>query len=341
MTPNATFDTPGKRAVRESWNSPILRFLNEEHGLRFRYMGLPGVDLLDVKLWQDMIEEVVAFEIPARATPNDPDGRRNIRQLRRNLQFLGVPSRAFYGPLEEVVILRRDYEGNAYQQNKVVTLYNLDFCDEIASRIETKERGEQLWRFQAIRQILHDQHEAFQRTQRPSYFMVLLTIRDQIDGGKLRRFLAENLYDDTQDYVQTCGGIEEVPPQGPLFGTHTWALKAFVHNILRQYLSNPNISATFFPVVRYKGTPIHKGGRRKLESPMLHFMLMCRFGDIQSPSPSYEPEGFLSGISSISVTQNGSLTWDPQPGEPSSPVGSPSASQILQEYGTPPFGHWS
>ena len=39
------FDNPGKRTVRESWNTPILRFLNSEYGFRYRYMGLPGIEL--------------------------------------------------------------------------------------------------------------------------------------------------------------------------------------------------------------------------------------------------------------------------------------------------------
>ena len=147
MTTRNPFDSPGKRAVREHWNTPLLGFLNQVHGFRYRYMGLPGVDLIDVRLWRDMIEEVIAFEVPARPTRQDPEGRRRIRTLRRNLQVLGIPGHAFFGPMEEVVILRQDYDGTPYDQNKLITLYNLDFCDEIASRIATKEQGAQIWRF--------------------------------------------------------------------------------------------------------------------------------------------------------------------------------------------------
>ena len=65
MTLSNPFDSPGKRAVRDLWNTPLLRLLNQEHGFRYRYMGLPGVDLLDVKRWHDMIDEVIAFEVRA------------------------------------------------------------------------------------------------------------------------------------------------------------------------------------------------------------------------------------------------------------------------------------
>src|SRR5713226_9391029 len=129
--------------------------------MRFRYMGLPGVDLLDVKLWKDMIDEVVAFEIREKPDRNDPQGRRSITELRRNMQMLGIPGYAYFGSMEEVVILRQDYDGMEYKQDKLVTLYNLDFCDEITSKIETAQAGKQLLRFAAIRQILLDQHECY------------------------------------------------------------------------------------------------------------------------------------------------------------------------------------
>ena len=76
------FDNPGKKTVRESWNTPLLRFLNSEYGFRYRYMGLPGVELLDLQLWRDLIDEVVAFETRAKARGKDKDGRRNVLKLR-------------------------------------------------------------------------------------------------------------------------------------------------------------------------------------------------------------------------------------------------------------------
>jgi hypothetical protein len=331
VTTRNPFDSPGKRAVRELWNTPLLRFLHTTYGFRYRYMGLPGVDLLDLKLWRDMLEEVIAFEAPAPPTRNDPQGRRHILALRRNLQVLGIPGHAFFGPMEEVVILRRDYDGTAYQQNKVITLYNLDFCDEIGSRISTREQGEQLWRFEAIRQILRDQRQCFQQYGGPSFFIVMLTVRDQIDAAKLRELLSANLYDDTQAYLDVCGGVGSLPSQGYVLGTHSWALKAFIHNALRQYLTNPHISAVFFPLLRYRGTPVRTRRGGLLESPMLHSLLLCRFDQYQFPSPSFLPTNYLTSIPSVAVGDGGGLTWEPQRGEATAPVGTPSSSNWLQQ----------
>ena len=335
MSPRNPFDSPGKRAVRELWNTPLLRELYQNHGFRYRYMGLPGVDLLDVDLWKDMIEEVIAFEVPAKPTEVDPQGRRNIVALRRNLSLLNIPARAFFGPMEEVLVLRKDYDGQQYDQKKVITLYNLDFCDEIASHIDTKEFGGQVWRFEAIRQMFRDQHDAFRDQGGPRCFIALLTVRDQMDAGKLRDFLSENLYGDTLTYLEACGGLESLPSEGAVIGTHSWALKAFIHNTLRQYLSNPNISATFFPVVKYQGSRIRISRGRSLSSPMLHCMLPCRFSNYQSSSPAFQPPNFLTSVSSVTVTRRGKLEWNPQPGEQPTPPGVPSPMVWLQGSGLP------
>lgn len=333
MSGRNPFDTVAKRVVREQWNSPILRFLNEEHGFRYRYLGLPGVDLLDVQAWREVIEEVVAFEVPARRTQSDPHGRRNIAKLRRNLRLLGIPGRAYFGPMEEVVILRRDYDGNRYDPSKVITLYNLDFCDEISSAIETED-GRRVWRFEAIRQILTDQRAAFQEYGGPGVFVVLLTIRNQIESQKLRGFLSHGLYEDTRAYLEECGGVHSLPESGAVLGTQTWALKAFIHNTLRQYFVAPHMSAVFFPLVHYFGTPI-RGRGRSIRSPMLHCMVVCHFDQRENPSPSYLPSDFLSEVCSVAVKRNGKLAWHPQIGEPATQGERPSSLTWMQRWGSP------
>jgi hypothetical protein len=310
------FNSPGKRAVRELWNSPLLRYMNSTYRFRYRYMGLPGVDLLDIRLWRDIIDEVIAFELPAKPTNQDRQGRRNIVKLRRNLQLLGIPGRAFYGPIEEVVTLGKDYDGAPYKQDKVITLYNLDFCNEIGSRIETREQGKQRWRFEAIRQILRDQRQCYSVTQESCYFIILITVRDQIDAGQLRSYLSSNPYSDTSDYIEECGSSVSLPSSGYVLGTHSWALKAFLHNMLRQYLTNPHIPAVFFPLVKYMGTPVRTWDEELLESPMLHYMILCKFCDLQEPSPAFWPSNFLVGVTSVRAGQDSSLIWDPEPGEP-------------------------
>lgn len=298
-------DSPGKRTVREQWDTPLLRHLHDRWKVRFRYMGLPGVDIIDLKLWADMIDEIVAFEIPDRR--GDP--RRSILKLRGNLRLLGKPSAvAYYGPFEEVVILGRDYDGTDYRQEKVITLYNLDFCDEIGSRIQTRQRGRQpVWRFEALRHVLQDQKRCYEKGGEPSWFVILLTVKNQVNADRLSDFLGENLYVETQAYIDACRASCPIPATGHLKGTHTWGLKAFIHNALRSYLSTPHISALFFPLVKYVG--------KTVQSPMLHWVVLCRFDDPERPSPRVYPSSFLASVGSVRADPEAGIVLELEPGE--------------------------
>ena len=310
MTTSSFADSPAKRLLREQWNTPFLRYLHNNYQIRFRYMGFPGTDLIDVKLWRDMIEEVIAFELPYPG----PDERKWIRQLRINLKKLDIPGIAYLGSFEEVVILRKDRDGQPYKQDKVITLYNLDFCDEIASLVDTLEFGKQLWRFEALRIILEDQKQCYLQARKPCHFIILLTVRNQIEASQIRTFLERSLLSETRAYYSTCEKAKPIPPNGPLIGTHAWSLKAFLYDILRGYFQAPNICTLFFPLVKYIGTPIRKSRRRLFTSPMLHWMLFCQFGVPENPTPDYYPQGFLYQVTSLAVAKSG-ITVTPEPGE--------------------------
>ena len=325
------FDNPGKKTVREAWNTPLLKFLNSEYGFRYRYMGLPGIELLDLQLWRDWIDEVVAFETRAKPNPDDRDGRRNVVALRRKMRELGFDGNAYFGPMEEVVILRRDQDGLRYTQNELVTLYNLDFCDEVSSPVDTLTSGRQVWRFEAIRQILRDQEACFDSELGAGYFLILLTIRDQIGVDKLLGHFAEP-FADSRHYWDLCQATCPLPSEGHILGQHSWSLKTLIHDQLRKWFGNPNVSALFFPVTKYTGTPVNYGKHNEFPSPMLHVMVMCRFGDKTVATPLFLPEKFLTRVSSVRANDNGTLAWDPEPGEPTDTVGMPDSAEWFVKH---------
>jgi hypothetical protein len=308
--PGVFRDSPGKRVVRQSWDTPLLRHLHEVYGFTYRYFGLPGVDLLDLNLWEDMIEDVVAFEVDARGS----DKRKNIEALRANLRFLGKPAVTYYGPFEFVVMQRRDWDGREYKPDRVITLYNLDFCDEICSPIDTREYGVKAWRFEALRQVLRDQEECYRTYDGPNWFLFMLTVRDQMDGPRLARFLGESPLSDTEAYRQSCEAIQPIPLDGCVLGTHTWAIKAFLHNTMRGYLTNPHVAALFFPLIRYQGTPVRTSGGL-LESPMLHWIIFCQFDNPERPTPRFYPKAFLRDVATLRGEPGAGVAADLQPGE--------------------------
>ena len=324
-------DSIAKQAVRERWNTPILRHLHTQYGLNYRYVGLPGVNLIDVELWKDMIEEIVAFEVKARPRRNDLGGRRNILLMKQNLAKLSIPSRAYFGPMEQVICMRQDADGIPYTQTNLVTLFNLDFCDEIASKIETPEHGKQVWRFAAIRQIFQDQAECFTRTKENSVFVILLTCRNQIGAHKLLEFLNDQLFADTETYLNMAGGRNAIPANGILLGSHAWALKGYLYDQFRQYMSNPHLSSVFFPLVKYTGSPVNDRVDGQIQSPMFHWMMLCKFGDRQARTATHLPPQYLSAVSSVLAKGDG-LVWDPEPGEIAQPDGPPDPLQYVAPW---------
>jgi hypothetical protein len=307
--PNTFRDSPGKRIVRELWDTPLLEFLHHQYGFRYRYFGLPGVDMADLKLWSHMIDNVVAFEIDA---PGRKD-RSAINTLRTNLRRLRLPSVAYYGPFEFVVLQREDWDGVPYKQDHVVTLYNLDFCDEIASKVYTGAQGKKLLRFEALRRVLADQRESFERLKAPNWFVFMLTIRDQMDAAKLAGFLAEELLADTRSYNDACQLVAPLPTTGYVLGDRTWALKAFLHNLMRGYFKNPHVRAIFFPMVKYTGTPVRtKDG--SIDSPMLHWIILCQFDDPEKASARSYPSNFLRDVCTLKADTT-EIVLDQQAGE--------------------------
>ena len=91
------------------------------------------------------------------------------------------------------------------------------------------------------------------------YFLILLTVRDQIGVNKLSEHFAEP-FADSQHYWDLCQAVTPLPSKGFILGEHSWSLKTLIHDQLRKWFGNPNVSALFFPVTKYSGTPIVNGG---------------------------------------------------------------------------------
>ena len=169
-------------------------------------MGLPGSNLYDVLLWKKMIDDVIAFELPAEPNSEDPYGRREINELRKQMRVNNIQGHAYFGPMEEVILYGKDYDGLEYKQNKVITIYNFDFCDEISSPIAIKDKSKQVLRFEAISYALADQRRYYREKGEYSWFILLLTVRNQINASRLRNHLSNpNIYSDSKEYLGTCG----------------------------------------------------------------------------------------------------------------------------------------
>lgn len=287
--------------MREIWNTPFLKYIHDQYGVKYRYFGLPGPNIEDVLLWKNMIEEVVAFELH----PLGVGERSNIVQIRANLKKLKILHVVYCGSFEDVVIRRKDMEGQEYKQNRLITLYNLDFCDEISSYVETQELGQKRLRYEAIRTILSDQKQCYlnRNDGQTCYFIILITIRNQIEAERVIEYMSRDKpLEETHSYFLSCCSKKPgIPKSGSVIGTHAWAIKALLYDFLMTDFKGHNIDSLLFPILKYRGTPIVKLGEPPIESPMFHWMILCKFGSDENPSPRVYPQEFLKKVNSLSV----------------------------------------
>lgn len=260
-------DSIGKRIIREKWDTPILNYFKNYWQTLYFYFGMPGKRALDIILWKSLIRRVVAFEVE-----NNGD-RSDIIELQRQLNLLGINHELYCGYFENVIIQKRDIDNKHYRQDDLVTLYNLDFCDSITSKILTSA-GNKCLRFEALRTILDIQHQISQSTSQKK-FILFLTIRDQIHTLVLREFLKLELPASIRDFNNSARKVIEVKAQK--IQRHTLLTKSFVFHALRTYFQGHGVTSYFYPLIRYTGASV--------SSPMLHFVILCSFDSEETAYP--------------------------------------------------------
>jgi len=108
-----------------------------------------------------------------------------------------------------------------------------------------------------------------------------------------------------------------------------------VFNYLLSYFNNPCLSALFFPPVLYTGTPVRireSGKEKSLPSPMLHWVILCRFAEPEQAASDCLPTEYLAR-SSVSVASERKLIWSPQTGEADGNPRPPASVEWLNAHG--------
>lgn len=65
-----------KRAIREKWSKPLIKFVHDVLGHKLTYLGLPSPDAHDIVEWIDYIDYVIAFqcrEYPKPSSVTQPE----------------------------------------------------------------------------------------------------------------------------------------------------------------------------------------------------------------------------------------------------------------------------
>lgn len=259
-----------KRAIREKWSKPLIKFVHDVLGHKLTYLGLPSPDAHDILEWIDYIDYVIAFqcrEYPKPSSVTQPEDavlklEDKLRELERKAQLTSFS--LYDGYIEEVLIRRKDTVGKVYEQDRIVTVYNLDFCNAISNALpyfDEAKKKRQAYKSDAIRQLLRFQSDVSTRSL-PAKFVMFLTIHSDFFGREQKRFLNEAQGSDLKRYFRKISRLRASEKNLRM-------LKAYVYQILERFFSTSQFSAEFLPAIYYQG--VDSGDH---ENWLLHFTMI-------------------------------------------------------------------
>lgn len=261
-----SFNTENKFFLRDKWNKPLIKFLSKNVKDKLVYMGLPSPNGDDVNHWIEFIKVVFAFQCREYSKPSDStQSREDVEKLEGFLRALERESKlesyvVYDGYLEEVVLKGRDNSPQSiyFEIQRFITLYNLDFCNDIASPIEfVDELGDlqTVFKFDAIKKLISIQKEISQVSNR---FLFLLTVHCNYNGKELENFLNNPPNETIKAFLTKYHSLKDVEKNSRI-------VRLFVVHLVHQNFLANDFSPKILPVIRYKGIK---------DTPLLHFVVL-------------------------------------------------------------------
>lgn len=305
--------TDNKRIIRREWNAPLLLFLYQQFNKKLAYFGLPSPLAEDIHDWIDFIDYVIAFQCRKYPFPSDPSqDDTHIRELELRLNNLMRQKRIndfqlYDGYIEEVLINGKDNDNLIFDLRDFITLYNLDFCNEITfpQKVlnETTGKEELIYKLHVIKKILDIQSH---NNSLPYKFVFFLTVKATFWETEASDYL-ERVKDDPI-YGIYLSGLED------LIGIEKSVriLRAYIFQTITHLLCANSYIPEFLPVVKYRGSGPHT---------LVQFTIVCTFEptfgraaiSLQNPldflkQGFLEPDTAINHLSPIAFDSIGEIT---------------------------------
>lgn len=282
-------DNPSKRIIREEWSKPLIRFISDELGFKLLYLGLPGPKALDLLCWIGFINHVIAFICRDYPNPSSvSQSNASILQLVEKLSEFErqgqLDTFAVYdGFMEEVVLRGRDTDGNPFNLNDIVTIYNLDFCNGITVPLSvTDDDGniEEHYKSEVIKKLLEIQKDHSSHAK-CSKFVMFITIHSNFLEEEWEIFEAQTKDSVLKGYIRKFKKLNGKDKTIRL-------LNAYLYNIITNFFSNCKFTPEILPTIYYKGS-----GKSNW---LMHFTVIGSYNkNISSIAPCYQaPQDFLN-----------------------------------------------
>lgn len=172
-------DTANKKAIRTTWDSPILASAVSRLSRGLAYFGMPGGDVQDLLDWKDLLGVKTCIQRVRKGTVQKDEDLEIIRQINHNIMINKIKdAQVMRGDVEDIIINGLDQDRVAPRLSETVAgemrfkydLINLDFLGGVAykRKVGSDSAALKTPRIKAI-------EELFKR-QRGHDFILLLTV---------------------------------------------------------------------------------------------------------------------------------------------------------------------
>lgn len=262
---SSKFNTRNKHTLRERWNKPLIKFLSKNINDKLIYMGLPSPNAEDVKHWIEFVKIVIAFQCrDYNKRSSSEQDRKDVEKLEDFLRTLEREQKlesyvVYDGYLEEVVLKKKDNSPQAikFENKKFITLYNLDFCNDISSPIEFVDDNGDLqtaFKFDAIKELIQLQKSISKISNR---FLFLLTVHCSYNGKELESFLGNPPNTTIKEFLEKYSKLTGIEKNSRI-------VRLFVVYLIHQHFLANDFSPKILPIIRYGGIN---------NTPLLHFVI--------------------------------------------------------------------
>ncbi len=255
----SSFDsTDNKKLIRQYWNARLLEFFVKTFGKKLIYFGLPAPNAEDIFEWIDYLDLVFAFQCRNYPAPSDPSQSDvAIRTLEKNLNSLQrkqllTDFSIYDGYIEEVIINGKDNVNQKFELKDFITVYNLDFCNEITNPQtiynETTQKEEPVYKLETIKRIIDIQRS---NNALPFKFVIFLTVVSNLWETEAHNF-TDLLSTDPKfkDYFFKISKARN-------FEKNVRILKLYIYQTLTSFLCANNYIPEFLPPIIYEGGSDH------------------------------------------------------------------------------------
>ena len=261
-----------KPVIRLKWCLPQLQTLYTKVKKRMIYIGLPGIEALDIKVWIEYLSKVIAFQC-SEYREGRTTKKIDVRVLDKilndfELQDKLTSSIVYQGFMEDIVMGGLSERGQLYSQEDFVKIYNLDFCSNFTTPREIRDENGKIiyhYKLDVIDELLKYQ-AAVTNDSASSRFLMYITVNSNIFKGDVSHIKDSVL----KTYFK---GIKKVTKPEVVA---TRLMKAYCFYELVTRFNKYNFNVEFLPPIFYQGSeyPNQNNGSQKQFHRMMTFTIL-------------------------------------------------------------------